>query len=187
MGIFRGAGGSVESTRNAVASQIAVDAATATAKALEATQAATQAQSNAQAVADTYDAFDDRFLGNKTSDPSLDNDGDVLVAGTLYFNTTTNSLKVYDGTAWQNTAVDSSGFLTQEDTDNLYEPVLTSNTRMRFSRSDNAPTTSLQEGDVWYETDTETLYFYREISQNVFNWIPISTGTDSDTLDGGNY
>lgn len=188
MGIFRGSGGAIESTRNAIANQVAVDAATASAKAQEAIDAATSANANAQNVADIYDSFDDRFLGTHASDPTVDNDGDALVAGALYFNTLSNILKVYNGTAWNDTVVDASSFLTQQQTDVLYEPVLTSNTRMRFNRADTAPTTSLQEGDVWYETDTETLYFYREISQNVFSWVPISTGTDnSDMLDGGYY
>ena len=43
-------------------------------------------------------------------------------------------------------------------------------------------------GDLWYESDTEDLYFYREVSSNVYNWVLLSTGTtDSDTLDGGAY
>lgn len=44
------------------------------------------------------------------------------------------------------------------------------------------------EGDLWYESDTEDLYFYREVSANVFSWVLLSTGTtNSDTLDGGSY
>jgi hypothetical protein len=46
------------------------------------------------------DSFDDRYLGQKTSDPTLDNDGDALVAGALYFNTTDEIMKVYDGSLW---------------------------------------------------------------------------------------
>jgi hypothetical protein len=53
-----------------------------------------------------YDQFDDRYLGAKNSDPSLDNDGNTLIDGALYWNTTDNRLKVYDlgGTAWKFTA-----------------------------------------------------------------------------------
>ena len=36
------------------------------------------------------------ILGSKASDPSLDNDGDALADGALYFNTTDNVMKVYD-------------------------------------------------------------------------------------------
>lgn len=49
-----------------------------------------------------YDTFDDRYLGAKASDPTVDNDGNPLVAGQLYFNTTTDVMKVYTGTAWIN-------------------------------------------------------------------------------------
>jgi hypothetical protein len=46
------------------------------------------------------DSFDDRYLGTKTSDPTLDNDGNALAAGALYFSTTENVMKVYDGASW---------------------------------------------------------------------------------------
>jgi len=42
------------------------------------------------------DTFDDRYLGSKASDPTLDNDGDALTDGALYFNTTANDMRVYD-------------------------------------------------------------------------------------------
>jgi hypothetical protein len=53
-----------------------------------------------------YDQFDDRYLGAKNSDPATDNDGNTLIDGALYWNTTDNRLKVYDlgGTAWKFTA-----------------------------------------------------------------------------------
>ena len=53
---------------------------------------------NTQAV---YDQFDDRFLGAKSNDPTLDNDGNALVTGAIYFNTTTSLMKIWNGTAWQ--------------------------------------------------------------------------------------
>ena len=60
-----------------------------------------------------YDNFDDRYLGPKASDPTLDNDGDALIDGALYFNTTGNVLKYWDGSAWQNVeATDTSSFAT---------------------------------------------------------------------------
>lgn len=58
----------------------------------------------------------------------------------------------------------------------------------QFSQASAPSGVLINEGDFWYETDTETLYVYREVSPNVFNWVPISFGTgDSDTLDGGSY
>jgi len=50
----------------------------------------------AQAAAEAaLDNFDDRFLGAKASDPTLDNDGNALLDGALYFNTTDDVMKVY--------------------------------------------------------------------------------------------
>ena len=46
---------------------------------------------NAQAAAEAaLDTFDDDFLGAKSSDPTLDNDGNALTDGALYYNTTDN-------------------------------------------------------------------------------------------------
>ena len=51
----------------------------------------------AQAAAEAaLDSFDDRYLGVKSSDPTADNDGNTLLDGALYFNTTDNKMKVYD-------------------------------------------------------------------------------------------
>jgi hypothetical protein len=78
--------------------------------------------SNAQTAAETaqaaaelaYDNFDDRYLGPKASDPTLDNDGDALLDGALYFNTTTNVIKYWNGSTWNAVeAVDTSDFATK--------------------------------------------------------------------------
>jgi hypothetical protein len=66
---------------------------------------ATASASSATAAAASYDAFDDRYLGSKSTDPSVDNDGNTLLDGALYFNTTNNVMMVYDlgGTTWNRT------------------------------------------------------------------------------------
>jgi hypothetical protein len=46
------------------------------------------------------DSFDDRYLGSKTSDPTVDNDGNALVTGALYYSSTEGAMKVYDGANW---------------------------------------------------------------------------------------
>jgi len=91
----------------------ATSASSASTSATNASNAQTAAET-AQAAAElAYDNFDDRYLGPKASDPTLDNDGDALIDGALYFNTTTNVLKYWDGAAWQNVeAVDTSNFAT---------------------------------------------------------------------------
>lgn len=82
--------------------QVEADAATVAAdKALTlgyrntAQTAATDAQT-------AYDNFDDRYLGSKSADPSIDNDGNALLTGALYYRTSgTPIMRVYNGSAWQ--------------------------------------------------------------------------------------
>jgi hypothetical protein len=61
---------------------------------------ATAAASSAASAATALDNFDDIYLGAKSSTPTVDNDGDALTTGDLYFNTSTNQLNVYTGSAW---------------------------------------------------------------------------------------
>jgi hypothetical protein len=65
---------------------------------------ASAALASENAAAASYDLFDDRYLGAKASDPSVDNDGNPLVTGAMYFSTTTNSTRIYNGSGWQDTA-----------------------------------------------------------------------------------
>jgi flagellar biosynthesis GTPase FlhF len=73
-----------------------------------ASDSADAAAASAAAAAASYDAFDDRYLGDKASDPTLDNDGNALLTGALYFNTTSDVMKVYDGSAWNIAAISSA-------------------------------------------------------------------------------
>jgi hypothetical protein len=103
-------------------------ATSATASASSATasgNSATASANSATAAAASADAFDDIYLGSKSSDPSTDNDGDALAAGMLYFNTSTDLLRVYTGSAWQNAAVDTTGFITLSGTQTLTNKTLT--------------------------------------------------------------
>ena len=82
------------------ASAAATSATAAASSATGAASSATSAASSATAAAASYDTFDDRFLGAKSSDPSVDNDGDALATGALVFNSSSNAMKVYTGSAW---------------------------------------------------------------------------------------
>ncbi len=100
------------STATTKASEASTSATNAASSATTASNSATAAQA-AQAAAETAaDNFDDTYLGAKSSDPTVDNDGDALTAGDLYFNTSSNVLKVYNGSSWQTAAVDASSFAT---------------------------------------------------------------------------
>jgi hypothetical protein len=79
-----------------------------------ASNAANAANSARDAALAATDSFDDTYLGAKASDPSVDNDGDPLNAGDLYFNTTSSVLKYYTGSAWLTVeATDTSTFATK--------------------------------------------------------------------------
>ena len=82
------------------ASNAATSATTASTQATNSASSATAAAASAAAAAASADTFDDTYLGSKSSDPTVDNDGDPLNAGDLYFNTTSNALKYYTGSAW---------------------------------------------------------------------------------------
>ena len=86
-------------------------ASTATTKASEAAASETAAEAAKVAAEAALDEFTDIYLGAKASDPTTDNDGNALTAGDQYFNTTINVLKIYNGSAWQSAAIDSSGFV----------------------------------------------------------------------------
>jgi hypothetical protein len=85
------------------ASSASTSATTATTKASEASTSATAAQTAQAAAEAALDTFDDKFLGSKASDPTVDNDGNALTDGALYFNTTDDVMKVYDlgNTQWK--------------------------------------------------------------------------------------
>jgi len=58
--------------------------------------------------------FSNVYHGALGSDPTQDPDGSALEAGDLYFNTSTNTLKYYNGSSWANIeATDTSSFATK--------------------------------------------------------------------------
>jgi hypothetical protein len=82
-----------------------------TAAATSATSAATSASSaatSASSAATTYDDFDDRYLGSKSSPPSVDNDGGTLLVGAIYWNSTLNNMYVWSGSVWVQIATTST-------------------------------------------------------------------------------
>lgn len=90
------------SASNASDSEIAAAASEANAAASESAAALseTNAAASEAAAAAIYDNFDDRYLGPKSSNPTVDNDGNPLIAGALYFNTVLPEMRVYTGSVW---------------------------------------------------------------------------------------
>ena len=62
---------------------------------------AASAAASATAAAASYDSFDDRYLGAKSSAPTLDNDSNALLTGAIYFNTVANKFYGWNGSSWQ--------------------------------------------------------------------------------------
>jgi hypothetical protein len=108
---------SAAASATAAATSATSAAASATAAATSATSAATSASSaltsqtaaatsaadaatSASSAATTYDNFDDRYLGAKSTAPTVDNDGNPLIVGALYFNSVTGIMGVWSGSAW---------------------------------------------------------------------------------------
>lgn len=90
-------------------------AATAVSSAASASTSATNAEAAAISAAASFDSFDDRYLGAKSSDPSVDNDGNALLTGALYWNSVSNTMRAWTGSAWLVNYVPSTGFLTTSD------------------------------------------------------------------------
>jgi hypothetical protein len=105
------------STSASNASTSATNAANSASSATSSASSAASAQASAEAARDAtltaYDNFDDRYLGSKTSDPTLDNDGNALVGGALYFNSVSGVMNLYTGSAWVAAYVSGAGFVAQ--------------------------------------------------------------------------
>jgi len=160
-------------TAEANASTSATNAANSATAAASSATSAENAKNAAEAALDT---FDDDFLGSKASDPAVDNDGDALADGALYFNTTDNVMKVYDlgNTQWkqlvptssQQTSIDTvSGSITNV---NLVGTALNTGALSgatsfaeRYRVASSAPTTSNDVGDLYFDTSQNELKVYK--------------------------
>lgn len=98
------------------ATSASTSATTATTQAGLASTSATNAATSETNAAASYDAFDDRYLGAKSSAPTVDNDGDALLTGALYWNTTNDQLYVWTGSAWDEAAFSVTGAVTSFNT-----------------------------------------------------------------------
>ena len=114
------------STATTKATSATSSATSATSSASTATTKANEAAASAVAAAASADTFDDVYLGAKSSNPSTDNDGDALGAGDLYYNTSSTTLQVYNGSAWATAALSSSGFATLTGSETFTNKTLTS-------------------------------------------------------------
>ncbi len=113
--------------------------------------AKTAAESARDSTLAAFDSFDDRYLGTKTSDPTLDNDGNPLVAGALYFNSVDGVMKVYTGSAWVAAYVSATGLLSAANNLSDVASTATSRTNLGLGTSDSPQFTAVNIGNA---TDT---------------------------------
>jgi len=157
------------------ASNASTSATTATTQATNAASSATSANTAkvaAEAARDSalaaYDNFDDRYLGPYASNPTLDNDGNTLLAGSLYFNTVVPEMRLWTGSIWVAAYVSGTGFLSSSN--NLSELTATASTaRSNLGLAigtnvqawdtdlDTWATKTAPSGTVVGTTDTQTL------------------------------
>ena len=104
------------STATTQASNASTSATNAGTSETNAASSATAAAASATAAAASADSFDDTYLGAKASDPTLDNDGDALTEGDMYFNSGTDRMRVYSGSAWADVALDSATVVSKTST-----------------------------------------------------------------------
>lgn len=103
---------SASSSSTAAANSATNSANSATASASSASASA----ASAAAAATALDNFDDRYLGSKSTAPTLDNDGNALITGALYFNDGTvvldnKGMWTYDGSQWIKASAASQAIL----------------------------------------------------------------------------
>ena len=89
------------STATTQAGIATTQAGNASTSASAASSSASSAASSASSAAASFDMFDDIFLGSKASNPTVDNDGNPLALGAIYFNTTANEMRVFTASGWQ--------------------------------------------------------------------------------------
>ena len=90
------------------AAEAQASATTASTKASEAAASAVAAAAAASNAEIAFDSFDDKYLGSKASDPATDNDGNALLTGALYWNTSVGAVRVWNGSSWLSMAADAS-------------------------------------------------------------------------------
>jgi hypothetical protein len=169
-------------TARAGAETAETNAETAEAGAIAARNAAQAAQASAEAARDAtltaYDNFDDRYLGTKTTDPTLDNDGNALVAGALYFNSTLGIMKVYTGSAWVAAYVSGADYLLK--TSNLSDLTNVATARTNLGLGTAATTDSTAYATAAQGTKADTAI--QTITSSDASLLITPTGTSIDVI-----
>jgi len=144
------------------ATSAATSASNASASEISALESLTQ-------VSNIYDQFDDRYLGSKTSAPTLDNDGNALLEGALYWNSVSKVMYVFNGTSWIQTV--TIGALTADN--NLSD---LSNTTTALANLGLGPTDNVEFGTIKFNGS--------DVDNGVLSW-DSTIGSLKTTLNSG--
>ena len=122
-------------------------ASSASAAATNATNAATSETNAAASAADssnaasTWSNYYNTYVGASSSEPTVDVQGNALVAGALYFNTTNNTTYVWTGSAWNavanNNIINPNVALTQDLATNGNDVKFGDNDKATFGTGDD--------------------------------------------------
>jgi hypothetical protein len=138
------------------ATEAATSATNAATSETNAASSAASAQVSKDAALAALDSFDDRYLGQKATDPTVDNDGDALVSGALYFDTTDDVMKVYDGSLWVAAYASLSGAVLQANNLSDLANVATSRTNLGLGSAATTDSTAYATAAQGALADTAT-------------------------------
>lgn len=159
-------------------------ASTASTAATNASNAQTAAEAARDQTLASFDSFDDRYLGSKTSAPTLDNDGNALLAGALYFNSVSGVMNVYTGSAWVAAYVSGTGFLSAANNLSDLSSAATARTNLGLG---SAATMTGPSGTIVGTTDSQTLTnktLTAPVISTITNTGTLTLPTSTDTLVG---
>ena len=169
----------------------------ATAAATSATNSANSATASANSASEAaayVDTFDDKYLGAKTTAPTVDNDGDPLTDGALYFNTTSNIMYVYDlgTTSWLQltlTAANQTNVNTVATNINDVTTVATNVSDVvtfatTYLGAYASPPTTSQVGALYWNTGVNSLYIWDGSSWNAAAFTASGSVTSFNTRTG---
>jgi len=158
-------------TATTQASTATTQAGIATAKAVLTAADAVSTAADVVSAAALLDTFDDKFLGSKSSNPTLDNDGNALTDGAIFYHTGDNRMKVYDlgTTTWFYVSPSSS----EQTNINLVGGSIANVNEVagnlgtinefgeRYRIASAAPSSSLDVGDLYFDTTANELKVYK--------------------------
>jgi hypothetical protein len=154
------------------ATNAATSASAASTSASNASTAQTAAESARDATLAAYDSFDDRYLGSKSSAPTLDNDGNALVGGALYFDSVSQSMKLYTGSAWVDAYVPGGTYLAKASNLSDLTSAPTARTNLGLGTAATEASTALV-----HTTGVETIAGVKTFSSTITGAVSGNAGT----------